>query len=195
MNVATLKGQISRQRSASAYLVAVGALSLMVIVILAFSQTTMSNRWLTVFSNHDKKAEECAEAACGLTFRMAQEKVNDRKEFYKGLKDPLKMFENNWFMHFRIPTFVAGGGFDPVSWASSHPNGVDVSLDLFNNGIYKPLYEHGIQFTYTYDVSNPGASSGGGSDNPLPAMANLLENMGGKTKVEFVAVLPEPLPS
>jgi len=176
-------------RSASAYLVAIGALSLMVIVILSFSQTTISNRWTAIFSNHEKKAEECAEAACQLTFRTAQERINDRKQFYGALKNPTKLFQN-WFMHFRIPTFVAEANFDPVSWQGSHPNGMDVGLDLFNNGIYKPLYENGIQATYTYDVSNPANTQSSCTDsgpNHLEAMSNMLESMGGKCTVHIRA--------
>jgi hypothetical protein len=126
---------------------ALGVLAVLVLVGIALSRMTTEGRWSTVFSSNEKRAEECAESAANLTFKIVKDNMNDYSAFWKLFSDPDKLLKS-WFMYFRLPAPIAGAYMDPVSFANAKENGVDVQLDLFNNQLFKPLYEEGIVYMF-----------------------------------------------
>ncbi|NCB38954.1 MAG: hypothetical protein EOM80_09300, partial [Erysipelotrichia bacterium] len=140
------------KRSGSAYLMALGVLGVLILVGIAISRMTVSGRWNTVFSSHEKRAEECAESAANMTFKVVKDNMNDYNAFWKFFSKPSDLLQS-WFMYFRLPAPVAGAYVDPVSFEGAKANGIDVQLDLFNNVLFKPLYEQGI--IYVYDTISP----------------------------------------
>ncbi len=174
-----IRGGISfgcrRLRSGSAYLAVLGVVSVLVLLGILLSRTTIANRWQTVFTNNEKKAEECAEAATNMAFRLVQEGMNDWSSFWKLLNKPDEFF-TSWFMRFRIPTPVAQAYMDPVSYKGAQQNGVDVTLDLFSNGVFKPIYEKGV--TYEFDSAAPKA------DSPLSPLTDMFGQSGGRVHVK-----------
>ncbi len=104
--------QRDKRKNGSAYLMAVGVLAVLVLVGIAISRLTMSGRWSTVFSSHEKHAEECAESAANLTFKIVKDNMNDYSAFWELFSKPDKLLRS-WFMYFRLPAPVAGAYIDP----------------------------------------------------------------------------------
>ncbi len=167
-----------RKRKGSAYLMALGVLGVLVLVGIAVSRMTLTGRWNTIFSSHEKKAEECAESAANLTFKIVKDNMNDYSAFWELFSDPDKLLRS-WFMYFRLPAPIAGAYIDPVSFQDAKANGIDVQLDLFNNGLFKPLYEKGIM--YVYDTISPDPEA------PLSPLKNMFEALGGRVRVVCTA--------
>ncbi|GAB4279665.1 MAG: hypothetical protein Kow0029_23750 [Candidatus Rifleibacteriota bacterium] len=169
-----MKIRDKRRKSGSAYLMALGVLAVLVLVGIALSRMTLTGRWTTIFSSNEKKAEECAESAANLTFKIVKDNMNDYSAFWKLFSDPDKLLKS-WFMYFRLPAPVAGAYVDPVSFENAKENGVDVQLDLFNSTIFKPLYEKGI--VYMYDTISPDPNA------PLAPLKGMFDALGGRVRV------------
>lgn len=168
----------TRNRSGSAYLMALGVLAVLVVIGIALSRMTLTGRWTTIFSSNEKKAEECAESAANLTFKVVKDNMNDYSAFWKLFNDPDKLLKS-WFMYFRLPAPVAGAYVDPVSFENAKANGVDVQLDLFNSTLFKPLYEKGI--VYMYDTISPDPKA------PLAPLKGMFDALGGRVRVTCTA--------
>ena len=158
----------------SAYLFVLGIIGVLILIGVTMSQMTVSGRWSTVFASHDKKAEECAEAATNMAFRIVKEQMNNHDSFWTLFKKPKKLLRS-WFMHFRLPAPVAQVYTDPVSFNNAVSNGMDVQLDLFNSVIFKPLYKDGI--VYIYDTLSPDPKS------PLSPLKAMFKALGGRVRV------------
>lgn len=166
------------RKSGSAYLMALGVLAVLVLVGIALSRMTTEGRWSTVFSSNEKRAEECAESAANLTFKIVKDNMNDYSAFWKLFSDPDKLLKS-WFMYFRLPAPIAGAYMDPVSFANAKENGVDVQLDLFNNQLFKPLYEEGI--VYMFDTISPDPKA------PLAPLKGMFDALGGRVRITCTA--------
>lgn len=167
-----------KRKSGSAYLMALGVLAVLVLVGIAISRITMSGRWSTVFSSHEKHAEECAESAANLTFKIVKDNMNDYSAFWELFSKPDKLLRS-WFMYFRLPAPVAAAYVDPVSFENAKANGIDVQLDLFNNVLFKPLYEDGIVYVYDTVSEDPEA--------PLAPLKGMFDARGGRVRVVCTA--------
>ncbi|MBF0545857.1 MAG: hypothetical protein HQM08_15545 [Candidatus Riflebacteria bacterium] len=182
-----LSKKFKNASSGSAYLIALGVLGVLCIISFAISKGTITGRWATIFSNNDKKAEECAEACANLTYRIIQENMNDTEQFYKALLHPANFFAN-WYTQFRIPTVIAGAYMDPVqaknSKNSAVENGVDMELDLMDNELYKKIYGDGITYEYVFpqDLTNSQTAN-----SPLMVLDKMLSDMGGRTSLKVKA--------
>ncbi len=166
------------RKTGSAYLMALGVLGVLVLVGIAMSRMTLTGRWTTVFSSNEKRAEECAESAANLTFKIVKDNMNDYSAFWKLFKEPDELLKS-WFMYFRLPAPVAGAYIDPVSFENAKANGVDVQLDLFNSTIFKPLYEKGI--VYMFDTVSPDPKA------PLAPLKGMFDALGGRVRVTCTA--------
>ena len=157
---------------------ALGVLAVLIISGIAISRMTVSGRWNTIFSSNEKRAEECAESAATLTFKVVKDNMNDYNAFWTLFKKPKDLIKS-WFMYFRLPAPVAGAYIDPISFENAKANGVDVQLDLFNNVLFKPLYKDGI--IYMYDTVSPDPNA------PLAPLAGMFNNLGGRVRVKCTA--------
>ncbi len=157
---------------------ALGVLGVLVLVGITISRLTVSGRWNTVFSSHEKRAEECAESAANMTFKIVKDNMNDYSAFWKLFSDPDELLKG-WFMHFRLPAPIAGAYIDPVSFKNAKENGVDVQLDLFNSTLFKPIYEKGI--VYVYDTISPDPKA------PLAPLKGMFDALGGRVRVVCTA--------
>lgn len=166
------------KKRGSAYLMALGVLGVLVLVGITISRMTVSGRWNTVFSSHEKRAEECAESAANMTFKIVKDSMNDYNAFWKLFSKPDELLKS-WFMYFRLPAPIAGAYVDPVSFNGAKENGIDVQLDLFNNKIFKPLYEQGI--VYIYDTISPDPKA------PLAPLKGMFDALGGRVRVTCTA--------
>ena len=170
----------SGSRHGAAYMIAIGAVAVMIVMVLWLSRTTTFTRWQTTLTSNDRKAMDCAEAAANLTFRVIQENMNDSKVFFKmlSLRAGPDDFFKSWFTMFRMPTAMAGGTVDPLSAKgakdSAITGGIDFDLDLFSNTLtYGLIYKEGIK----YSTDDP--------NSPLSLyLGELFTSMGGKTRVE-----------
>jgi hypothetical protein len=127
-----------------------------------------------VFSSHEKRAEECAESAANMTFKIVKDNMNDYNAFWRLFSKPDELLKS-WFIHFRLPAPIAGAYIDPVSFKNAKENGVDVQLDLFNSKFFKPIYEEGT--VYIYDTISPDPKA------PLAPLKGMLDAMGGRVRV------------
>lgn len=76
-------------RSGSAFLVAIGALSVLTIMVLFFSNTRTARRWSTRLMSNESKAEAMAEAAVNIGLRMVGDQMNTaNEEWYNNLRMP-----------------------------------------------------------------------------------------------------------
>ena len=157
---------------------ALGVLSVLVLVGIALSRMTTTGRWTTIFSSNEKKAEECAESAANLTFKIVKDNMNDYSAFWRLFKEPDELMKS-LFMYFRLPAPVAGAYVDPVSFENAKANGVDVQLDLFNSTLFKPLYEKGI--VYMFDTVSPDPKA------PLAPLKGMFDALGGRVRVTCTA--------
>ncbi len=82
------KCPVSR-KTGSAFLVAIGALSVLTIMVLFFSNTRTARRWSTRMMSNESKAEAMAEAAVQVGLRMVGDQMNtEDAEWYKNLRMP-----------------------------------------------------------------------------------------------------------
>lgn len=153
---------------------ALGVIFVLSIVGFMLSRMTTAGRWNTVLTSNEKRAEECAESAANMTFKIVKDNMNDYRIFWKLFSNP-KDALYNWFMYFRLPAPVAEAYVDPVNFEGAKDNGIDVQLDLFNNVLFKPLYEMGI--TYIYDTESPDPNA------PLAPLKSMCEAMGGRVRI------------
>ena len=163
------------RKKGSAYLIALGVIGALTITGIMLSKMTTAGRWNTVLTSNEKRAEECAESATNLTFKVIKENMNDHNVFWKLFSKNAREALWNWFMYFRLPAPVADAYMDPLDFEGAQGQGVDVQLDLFNNALFKPLYEIGI--TYVYDSRSPE------NESPLAPMRSMCESMGGDVRV------------
>lgn len=162
----------------SAYLIAIGVIGVLILIGVTISRMTLSGRWRTAFISYGRRAEETAEAAANLTFRIVQDEMNDQNSFFNLLSDQ-QAFLRSWFMHFRLPAPVAEAYLDAVTFENAVDSGMDIQLDLFNQVLFRPIYENGT--LYIYDTVSPDP------DAPLAPLAGMLESMGGRVRVECTA--------
>lgn len=175
-----------RSYNGSAFLMVIGALALLGIVAMTISRTTVAGRWSVMKSSHEKKAEECAEAAMSLTYRLALEGMNDMQFFYKALQNPANFFtEGYWFTQVRMPAFMAGADIDGVQAKSLMSQAVGLNVDLklnLSEPLVKALYDNGIKYHYEYD-----SAARGRGDRDFVYLEPLLESMGGRTVIDVQA--------
>ncbi|MBU1106775.1 MAG: hypothetical protein KKB51_08930 [Candidatus Riflebacteria bacterium] len=82
-------------RKGSAFLVAVGVLSVLVLMIIFFSKTRTARRWSTRLMSNESKAEAVAEAAVNVGLRMISDQMNKAgDEWYKNLRVSGKLSNN-----------------------------------------------------------------------------------------------------
>lgn len=162
----------------SAYLMALGITGVLIIIGITMSRLTMTGRWSTVFASHGRRAEECAEAAANLTFRIVKDDMNNYNHFFSNFGSQSSLLKT-WFMHFRLPAPVAEAYLDAVSFENAADNGMDIQLDLFNQALFKPLYQDGT--LYIYDTVSPDPNA------PLAPLAGMFDNLGGRVRVECTA--------
>ena len=99
------------RRAGSAFLVAIGALSVLTIMVLFFSNTRTARRWSTRLMSNESKAEAMAEAAVQVGLRMVGDQINTKGE--------------EWYKNLRMPGKLDNGG---ASMAS--PDGSDLPMTL-----------------------------------------------------------------
>ena len=162
------------RKKGSAYLMAIGVLGVLTIVGVMVSKMTTSGRWNTILTSNEKRAEECAEAASNMAFKIVKDNMNDYNCFWKLFSKPTELL-HSWFLYFRLPAMVAQAYCDPISFKDAKANGFDVQLDLFNNALFKPLYEVGM--TYIYDTVSPDPKA------PLAPLKSMCESMGGRVRI------------
>jgi hypothetical protein len=165
----------NKSKKGSAYLIALGVIGALIVIGIMMSKLTLSGRWSTIFASHDQKAEECAEAATNLAFRIVKENMNNYDSFYNFLKDPDELVKT-WFMHFRLPAPVADVYVDAVSYENAANNGMDIQLDLFNSKLFPAIFKDGI--LYVYDTVSPDPKS------PLSPLKGMFSALGGRVRVE-----------
>ena len=160
------------RKRGSAYLIAIGVLAVLGIVGVMVSKTTTAGRFNTILTSNEKRAEECAESTTNLMFKVVKDNMNDYNFFWKFFSD-WSALQKCWFMFFRLPTFMVEAYCDPVSFADSKSNGVDIKLDL-GKGVFKSLYAKGI--SYVYDtVTSP--------ESELSPLKDMFASMGGRVRV------------
>ena len=162
------------RKKGSAYVMAIGVLAILAIIGVMVSRMTTSGRYNTIFTSNEKRAEECAESATNMTFKIVKDNMNDHSAFWRLFSKPTELLYS-WFMYFRLPAFVAEAYLDPVTYEGAKANGIDVQLDLFNQALFKPLYELGI--TYIYDTISPDPKA------PLAPLKDMFESLGGRVRV------------
>lgn len=155
-------------------MMAIGVLAILAIIGVMVSKMTTSGRYNTIFTSNEKRAEECAESATNMTFKIVKDNMNDHSAFWRLFSKPTELLYS-WFMYFRLPAFVAEAYLDPVTYEGAKANGIDVQLDLFNQALFKPLYELGI--TYIYDTISPDPKA------PLAPLKDMFESLGGRVRV------------
>ena len=164
------------KKKGSAYLMALGVLGILIVVGATVSKLATSGRFNTILTSNSQRAEECAEAATNMMFKYIKDNMNDYSFFYKAFPlPPVNELLSSWFMYFRLPAVVAEAYVDPIKYENSKENGIDVQLDLFNNGLFKPLYEQGITYIYDTTTHDPNA--------PLAPLANMFNALGGRVRV------------
>ena len=170
------------KKKGSAYLMAIGVLGVLVLIGVTVSKLATSGRWNTVLSSNDKRAEECAEAATNLMFKVIKDNMNDDSVFYKNLPFPANPLEilGSPYMYFRMPALVAKAHLDGLSGFQS--KGMDVQLDIFNDGLLKPVYERGITYRYDSETDNKG---------PLAPLGDMFKSYGGKVSVKCTAKIKQ----
>ncbi len=161
---------------------ALGVLGVLILIGATVSKLTTSGRWNTVLTSNEKRAEECAEAAANLMFKVVKDRMNDDSVFYNNLPFPANPLEilGSPYMYFRMPAFVTKAHLDGLSGFQS--KGMDVQLDIFNNGLLKPVYERGIVYRYDSETDNAG---------PLSPLGDMFKSYGGKVSVKCTAKIKQ----
>ncbi len=161
---------------------AIGVLGVLILIGAGVSKLTTSGRWNTVLTSNEKRAEECAEAATNLMFKVIKDNMNDDSVFYKNLPFPANPIEilGSPYMYFRMPAFVTKAHLDGLSGFQS--KGMDVQLDIFNDGLLKPVYERGITYRYDSETDNKG---------PLAPLGDMFKSYGGKVSVKCTAKIKQ----
>jgi hypothetical protein len=96
-------------RRGSAFLIAIGVLSVITLMILFFSNTRTARRWSTRLLSNESKAEAVAESAVTIGLRLIADQMN---------KDGTE-----WFVNLRVPCQLSNGGT-----ALSSPGGGDIPM-------------------------------------------------------------------
>ena len=160
---------------------ALGVLGVLVLVGATVSKLATSGRWNTVLTSNEKRAEECAEAASNLMFKVVKDKVNDDSIFYKNLPlpaNPIDLMKSE-FMYFRLPAPVATTHINGLSGIGDYQSkGMDIQLDLLSNTVLKKIYERGINYRYDSETDNKG---------PLAALGDMYKSYGGRVSVSCTA--------
>ncbi|NLM17015.1 MAG: hypothetical protein GX221_04790 [Candidatus Riflebacteria bacterium] len=130
-----MKKFFRHNRKASIYLLALLVLLVMGILGLTLSRMATSGRWHTVFSGNHKKAEDLAESANTLTFKMITDEMNCYDSFWDLFKFEGDFF-NSWFMFFRLPMLLAEAEMTPATFPGADVSALSANLDLF-----KKFYE------------------------------------------------------
>ena len=166
------------KKKGSAYLMAIGVLGVLTILGITISKVATSGRWNTVLTSNEKRAEECTEAASNLMFKVVKDRMNDDSVFYNSLPLPANPVDlmSSEYMYFRLPAFVFAAHMDALSGFQS--KGMDVQLDILNNGLLKPIYEKGISYRYDSETDNQG---------PLSPLGDMFKSYGGKVSVRCTA--------
>jgi len=110
MKTAKMKCPVSR-KTGSAFLVAIGALSVLTIMVLFFSNTRTARRWSTRLMSNESKTEAVAEAAVTVGLRMIGDQMNTAGE--------------EWYKNLRMPGSLQNGGS-----TLSSSDGSDLPMDL-----------------------------------------------------------------
>jgi len=108
----------SSSRNGSAYLFAVGAVSVLVIVVLFYSLSKNARRWTTRYMSDEGKAEALANSAAELALRHIKDVMNDDSA------------SDEWYNYFRLPAPVKAGVLAPGKMGISGGN--DAELDISN---------------------------------------------------------------
>jgi|GEM_PF-1439847 len=98
------------RKTGSAFLVAIGALSVLTIMVLFFSNTRTARRWSTRMMSNESKAEAMAEAAVQVGLRMVGDQMNEAGE--------------EWYNNLRMPGSLQNGG------STLAGDGSDLPMDL-----------------------------------------------------------------
>ena len=101
------------RKTGSAFLVAIGALSVLTIMILFFSNTRTARRWSTRMMSNESKAEAMAEAAVQVGLRMVGDQMNEAGE--------------EWYNNLRMPGSLQNGG------STLAGDGSDLPIDLLED--------------------------------------------------------------
>lgn len=123
-------------RGVAAYAVVLGFVGVLLILIGMLSSTSISGRFLTHRYSNDEKANQLAEAATNLVFRMVAEEMNDPKAMFELLRFKFKKENiNSWFWKFRFPMPYLGAGIDKEGSingedAAGGELGAELSIDL-----------------------------------------------------------------
>lgn len=99
------------KRTGSAFLVAIGVLSVLTIMVIFFSKSRTARRWSTRLMSNESKAEAVAEAAVTIGLRMVGDQMNKPGE--------------EWYNNLRMPGSLQNGG---VTLSSN--DGTDLTMDL-----------------------------------------------------------------
>ncbi len=171
------------KKKGSAYLMAIGVLGVLIIAGVTISKITTSGRWNTILTSNEKRAEECAEAASNLMFKIIKDNMNDDSVFYNNLPFPPNPIEilTSEYMYFRLPAFVTSAHLDGLS--GFQQKGMDVQLDIFNDGLLKPVYDKGIEYYYDTRTTN--------AKGPLTPLEDMFKAYGGRVTVRCTAKIKQ----
>lgn len=171
--------KLVREKRGSAYLITLGVLSVLIISAVLVSRLTVFGRWNTIFTSNEKKAEECAESAANLTFKIIKEKMNDPSVFYNSFPfttDSNKLLDimTSEYMFLRLPAFITQANLNSLD--TYKKEGVDVQLDMLSNSSLAPYYNKGIVYYYDTETTNP--------NTPLAPLQQMFKSLGGKVSVQ-----------
>lgn len=81
----------------SAFLMALGVISVLILIVIGFSKTNVARRFSTRLMSNEKKAEALAEAALDLALRKVKDGMNNDGDnmFYPYFRTPLEMARND----------------------------------------------------------------------------------------------------
>ncbi|MBF0499613.1 MAG: hypothetical protein HQM09_05745 [Candidatus Riflebacteria bacterium] len=145
-----------KSRRGSAYLIALGILSVLVIVVFMYSRTSIARRWSTKFMTSEQNAEAVAEAAIDLKLLIVREQMNPDPA---NLSTPLK----EWGEILRSPGKLSNNGSE-----LSAPNGTDIPIDADN-----PSFQATTQVVNTK----------GGATGDLAPLQSLIDTVPGSLTV------------
>ena len=157
---------------------AIGVLGVLAILGVTVSKITTSGRWNTILTSNEKRAEECAEAATNLMFKVVKDRMNDDSVFYNSLPlppNPVKLLSSE-YMYFRLPAFVTSAHLDGLSGFQS--KGMDVQLDIL-----KDYYNKGIVYYYDTQTTN--------AEGPLTPLGDMFKAYGGRVTVKCTAKIKQ----
>ncbi len=131
-----MKNYTSSTRGVAAYAVVLGFVGVLLILIGMLSSTSISGRFMSHRYSNDEKANQLAEAATNLVFRMVAEEMNDPKVMFEFLKFKFKKENiNSWFWKFRWPMPYLGVSLDKTGSINGEETadgelGAELSINL-----------------------------------------------------------------